>query len=343
MGLIDPDIDQAVIVSRTKGIEPLLCPLCRAHDWITLMENVIDYITLEKSCVAACARCGIGATIPMPGDDFMERHYSARYRGNRHAFTDRMRIALRRRMVTSQFPRGFAGRFLDIGCGWGDFAIAMRDGGWQVSVTEINPSSLRDLQAMGVQAKMPEEAECEGFGHAFDVITCWHVLEHVLRPDELVRWAARIVVPGGLFQVTVPNASSWQARVFGRRWLHLDVPRHRYHFDSATLGRFLVENGFEIVGRSTFALEYDWFGWIQSALNFICFRPNALFEKLTSESRRWPGSGADNAMMGENYLDAIISCLCAPVLAVLTLPIALLSWACGGGATLTMTCRPRPS
>jgi hypothetical protein len=61
------------------------------------------------------------------------------------------------------------------------------------------------------------------------------VLEHVERPIHLARWARLQLRPKGIFQVTVPNAESQQSRLFGRRWFHLDVPRHRYHFTPHTL------------------------------------------------------------------------------------------------------------
>ena len=75
----------------------------------------------------------------------------------------------------------------------------------------------------------------------------------------------------------MPNLSSWQARLFGRHWQHLDVPRHLYHFTPGTLARLLIDAGFQIVRSSTVALEYDLFGVIQSALNKICSKPNVLF------------------------------------------------------------------
>jgi 2-polyprenyl-3-methyl-5-hydroxy-6-metoxy-1,4-benzoquinol methylase len=297
-----------------------------------MTRGVRDYISDGRFDVVRCDACGLAVTDPMPGDDVIERYYSARYRGDRHAFTDRLRIALRSRMLESHFAPRFSGRFLDIGCGWGDFAVAMRGRGWDVSVTEINASSLEKLRAAGIDAKTPDEAmHGGGFGHAFDAITCWHVLEHVMRPVELLRWARRILSPGGVFQVTVPSLSSWQAKFGGRHWLHLDVPRHRYHFTRGTLRRILEDNGFDVIDTTTFALEYDWFGWIQTALNGVCSRPNVLFERMTSQARQWPGSRADVAL----------SCVLAPPVAAVTLPLSLLSWACGAGATLTMTCRPR--
>jgi 2-polyprenyl-3-methyl-5-hydroxy-6-metoxy-1,4-benzoquinol methylase len=295
------------------------------------MREVWDYVSDERFDLARCAGCGLLVTMPMPADDVIERYYSTKYRGDRHAFTDRMRVKLRARMLQRHVPPGFRGRLLDIGCGDGHFALHMRDAGWQISATEINPVTIEHLRAIGIEAKTPAEALADGFGHTFDAVTCWHVLEHVIDPRQLARWARSVLAPNGVFQVTVPDVSSWQAKLFGRQWLHLDVPRHRYHFTSETLDRLLRESGFELTLRSTFAFEYDWFGAVQSPLNLICSRPNVLFERLTSQARTWPGSAGDVAL----------SCLLAPPIAALTLPLCLLSWIAGRGATLTVTCRPR--
>lgn len=304
-----------------------------------MLQAVRDYISDEQFSIAQCERCKLAITVPMPGDDIIERYYSARYHGDRHAFTDRMRVTLRARMLRSRFPAGFTGTLLDIGCGDGHFAMKLRDAGWHVSVTEINAMFLERLRSAGIDAKTPDQAMREGFGHGFDAVTCWHVLEHVLRPADLVRWVGGILAPNGQFQVTVPMLSSWQAKLSGANWLHLDVPRHRYHFDHRTLPRILHENGFVAVDTTTFAFEYDWFGALQSALNALCSRRNVLFERMTSQSRNWPRSNSDGTRSWSDRRDIACSCLLAPPIALLTLPACLISWVFGRGATLTISAR----
>lgn len=307
------------------------CFLCGASNWRTAQRAVWDYISDERFDILKCTACGLMVTDPMPGDDVIEKYYSTKYRGDRHAFTDRIRVALRARMLQQQLPAQFTGRLLDIGCGDGHFAMTMRDRGWKLSVTEINQTTITALRSAGMEAMTPAAAIEQGFGHQFDAVTCWHVLEHVLDPLQLVRWVRSILADGGRFQVTVPDVSSWQARLTGRNWLHLDVPRHRYHFTAATLKRLLSDAGFEIISRTTFAMEYDWFGAIQSPLNALCTRPNVLFERMTSQTRDWPGTSGDR----------VLSCLAGPPIAAATLPLCLLSWLFGRGATLTMTARLR--
>jgi SAM-dependent methyltransferase len=307
------------------------CPACGAVARRPLYHGVRDYISGECFDVILCAGCGLGMTEPMPSDTQIGRYYSASYRGDRHAFTDSIRVGLRSLSLGRHFPAGFRGRLLDIGCGLGTFAVHQRRLGWDVAVTEIHQPTLQRLRQHGIEAHTPEEALDGAFGtEAFDAVTCWHVLEHALRPEEMARWVRSLLRRGGRFQVAVPNLASWQARAARSTWLHLDVPRHRYHFDGRTLGQLLHGAGFEIVQRRTVVLEYDWFGAIQSPLNAICSRPNVLFEQMTSalpvNPQRLP------------LADRMISYVLTPALAAATLPVCASAGFFNAGATLDFTC-----
>jgi predicted TPR repeat methyltransferase len=221
---------------------------------------------------------------------------------------------------------------LDLGCGTGAFALEMQRRGWNVAVTELNDAVLEDLRGRGLEAKRPDEAEREGFaGGKFDAITAWHVLEHVPDPLRLARWSAANLNAGGVFQASLPNLASWQATLFGRHWMHLDVPRHLYHFTPATLKTLLDRAGLQIISTSTLAIEYDLFGVIQSALNAVCSRPNVLFERLTAHEHPAPAPPADVAL----------SYTLAPALGAFGLIHCALAALCGRGASLTVTCRGR--
>lgn len=309
---------------------PVTCELCGNDQWTEHLGEVTDYLTGETMAIRRCDACDLLVTDPMPGDEAIDRHYPARYRTDRQKFSAGMRV--RRRAAAAGDPPATArGRLLDIGCGSGDFAVEMLGRGWETSVTEIDTHVLEELRARGVDARHASEAARDGFAKPFDVITCWHVLEHVEHPLALVRWARAQLQPDGVFQVSVPNAASWQARLFGRDWLHLDVPRHCYHFTPSTLRRILRGGGFEVAHMSTFAVEYDVFGVIQSALNRVCRTPNVLFEHVTSRRDGTPQVPRR---------DLVLSYALAPVLAAVAVPLALVSWAARRGATLTATCRP---
>jgi SAM-dependent methyltransferase len=311
----------------------LPCPVCGQTARTTLYRGVSDYITDELFDLEICDGCRLGITSPMPGDDQIGRYYSLSYRGDRHAFTERTRIALRCRALARQLPSGFRGRMLDIGCGDGTFAIHQKHLGWQAAVTEIDEPTLNRLRSMGIEAHTPQDAAAGAIVGPFDAVTCWHVLEHALRPDQLAKWIWKLLKPDGIFQVSVPNLASWQARVSGRHWLHLDLPRHRYHFDAQNLQQLLHDAGFSIESMCTVVLEYDWFGAIQSLLNAVCSRPNVLFEQMTS---RIPLQTQRSSVT-----DRLISYVLAAPVAAAALPMCLIAEVFGAGATLDVTCRRR--
>jgi 2-polyprenyl-3-methyl-5-hydroxy-6-metoxy-1,4-benzoquinol methylase len=309
------------------------CISCGHDVWSVGLTGLTDYLTDDTFSIHRCNQCNLLVTQPLPMGEEIGKYYPAQYRGNRHSFTGRMRSALRRRAVESCFGKDFRGRLLDIGCGDGSFAMEMKSHGWEVSATEIDPGTVARLGAAGINAKLSHDAQQNGFETRFDAITCWHVLEHVENPRQIAEWVRALLADGGVFQPTVPNVDCLQARLFGRKWVHLDVPRHRQHFTPATLRSLLETAGFQMTKQTKFALEYDWFGVIQSALNCACARQNVLFDKLThapiDASKPLPFTGV------------LISYALTPFIATASLPLITAAALAGDGATLTLTCRAK--
>jgi SAM-dependent methyltransferase len=304
------------------------CLVCGGGGWTPVFSGLVDYLTGESFDINRCQSCGLMMTRPLPTGSDIGRFYPPKYRGDRHGFTGDLRVWLRCRAIESCFPAGFRGRLLDVGCGDGSFASYMHARGWAVAATEIDQLTVDRLRAAGIDAKQSSEAEGEGFDQPFDAVTCWHVLEHIEQPMQTAEWVRTLLKPDGKFQVTVPNADCRQAKFFGRHWIHLDVPRHRQHFTPATLRSLLELAQLKPQRQANFAIEYDWFGVIQSALNMICKQPNVLFDKLT------------NAPMSAKptLRDLAITVVASGPVAALSLPVLLMSAFLGDGGTLTLTC-----
>jgi SAM-dependent methyltransferase len=81
--------------------------------------------------------------------------------------------------------------------------------------------------------------------NTFDVVTFWHSLEHMAQPQRALAVAMRLLRPGGLCMIEVPNWASMQRMLFGRRWFHLDLPRHRAYFSRDCLSRYVLRAGFQ--------------------------------------------------------------------------------------------------
>jgi 2-polyprenyl-3-methyl-5-hydroxy-6-metoxy-1,4-benzoquinol methylase len=154
------------------------------------------------------------------------------------------------------------GSVLDIGCGKGFFLEFMRRKGWRVSGLEASSNHVRYarecLRLEGVGNGSWPQGEIQKL-HV-DVVTMFHVIEHLLSPVESVSAVHDVLKPGGLLVLETPNLGSWPARLFRHRWVTLDAPRHVNVFSEKTLRSCLEKAVFEIVHLRTFSpstMEYS--------------------------------------------------------------------------------------
>jgi SAM-dependent methyltransferase len=141
-------------------------------------------------------------------------------------------------------------RLLDIGCGSGLLLREMSRLGWEVWGIEPDEAVARSVvRRLGLSSEriFLGGAEFAQFpAESFDLVTMSHVLEHLHDPQLVLRNVHRWLRPHGKLRILVPNVGSLESGMFGRFWFGLEVPRHLYHFDPATLYRLLGECGFAI-------------------------------------------------------------------------------------------------
>jgi SAM-dependent methyltransferase len=157
---------------------------------------------------------------------------------------------------------------LDVGANDGFFLHLARQSGWDVQGVEIAESAAayaREVFDLDVFVGQLTEANFPD--QAFDVVTFWHVLEHVHDPLGHLQETYRILKPGGLLIVEVPNISSWQARLFGARWRALDTPRHLYHFSPDSLKAMLQKAGFMCFRVGYWARGHNMGGWNEPSMD----------------------------------------------------------------------------
>jgi SAM-dependent methyltransferase len=270
--------------------------------------EVRDPLTNESFTIVRCRRCNLGHTVPQPED--LGRYYREPYYGDRHAYT--LRHCNNRRMgfVSAALPVKKGMRLLDIGCGDGSFLLAARDAGWQVMGTELSPDQARRT---GLDVRESIDQVQEGAG--FDCITMWHTLEHMKDIPTVLSHVARLLVPEGRLIVAVPDAGGLQARLFGPKWFHADVPRHLFHFDKKSLSFALASAGFTVLRQWHQEIEYDLLGWSQSALNYLMPHPNVFYNYLTGKR----GLEGPMARSTGIVLGSLMTALFLPMLAAGTL------------------------
>ena len=168
---------------------------------------------------------------------------------------------------------------LDIGCGRGNLLTDFRSLG--ASTVGIERPGFEVEEANSDFIHLGSLNDCEFAGRAFDIVTIWHVLEHLEDLNGFFSLVHNHTKKDGLLLVAVPNFSSLQQKLFGANWFHLDLPRHLMHFETHWLHKNLSENDFRIESVSHFDLVQNVYGFIQSSLNLMFpARPNEYYEML---------------------------------------------------------------
>src|SRR6185295_19453226 len=116
-------------------------------------------------------------------------------------------------------------------------------------------SAVRAARSRGLDVLRGNVLQLPFAAGSFSLVTMFHFLEHVAPPAEYLGAAHRLLADGGDLIVQVPNASSWQAGLFGRRWSGFDVPRHVVNYSAGTLSRTLERHGFRVVHVTQFSLR----------------------------------------------------------------------------------------
>ena len=152
-------------------------------------------------------------------------------------------IALKNKLklINAQSSKG---KILDIGAGTGDFLVVAKNDGWQI--TGIEPNAKAKEIAINKGVSFAESLSALE-SHSFDIITMWHVLEHVPNLDEYLTELKRLIKPTGTIVIAVPNFKSFDANFYGRHWAAYDVPRHIWHFSKKAIEKLFAEKEMKLV------------------------------------------------------------------------------------------------
>jgi SAM-dependent methyltransferase len=237
--------------------------------------------------VALCSQCGAGVTLPLVEATELAAFYPPGY--GPHTQPDRRIVALismairwwqgalaRRRPPLVALRGRPTGRGLDVGAGRGDSSAMLAARGWRMTAVEPSVAATARIRARGIDAREGVLETVEVERASYDFVLFQHSLEHTTDPLADLRRAHEALAPGGLVLVSVPNFGSWQRRLFGGAWYHLDLPRHRVHFAPETLERALRAAGFDevVLARTSSAVGLP--ASVQYRLAGRCLFPDGL-------------------------------------------------------------------
>lgn len=213
--------------------------------------------------IRVCTDCGSGTTFPIVSEAELGSLYEGDY--NPHAaWTPPNKLLAALQSIQAKFiewqamrsspmselaPRG--GRSLDVGCGRGDLAARLKSRGWDALGIDPSPEAVEAAKTLGVEAIAGTIGSIDFDDRRFDAITFQHSLEHVYDPAADMQRTNEIAAAGALILVSVPNFGSRQRRLFGDKWFHLDLPRHRFHYTGDGLRLLAQRSGLKVLGIST--------------------------------------------------------------------------------------------
>jgi SAM-dependent methyltransferase len=232
-----------------------------------------------------CRRCGLVFLDPRPDEKEMLAFYPRDYYGEGprkfrswleppRAFFAWNRV----RRVREFLPH--MGKALDVGCGQGTFLQFLKREGWECHGTELTPESAVRASRWGIPVSIGEIKKDQFPPRSFDLITFWHVLEHLADPVKTLRGLRGLLKKGGILALSTPNIDSLQAEIGKGRWFHLDPPRHLYLYSPPTLGEMMESLGFRLLRIRHFSMEQNPYGWLQTLLNLSGLPADSLYRLL---------------------------------------------------------------
>ena len=235
------------------------CPFCGSAD-IQLKFSAKDYtVSGESFPIFTCRNCSGGFTQDVPdaadigayyaSENYISHSDTAKGLVNRLYHRIRKITLQQKRCLIEKETNTSQAALLDIGCGTGAFLHTMQQAGWAITGLEPDEKA-RQLAEKNYGLKALPAPELFNLQPAsFDAITMWHVLEHVHDLHAYLDQLKKLLKPGAVLFVAVPNYTSADAAHYQQYWAAYDVPRHLYHFSPASMKALMAAHDLEVVNN----------------------------------------------------------------------------------------------
>ncbi len=230
------------------------CPICNSNQFSPFLDCIDHTVSRETFTIVQCNSCGFKFTNPRPdenkfgdyykSEDYISHSNTSKGFVNSAYQTVRKYTLLKKLQLVSRYFK--TGKVLDIGSGTGDFLKTMSNAKWQT--IGIEPSEeTRKFSVEKHQLDVRKEEDLTKLeSESFDVISMWHVLEHVPKLNERVAELKRLIKPKGIIIIAVPNCNSLDAQTYQDKWAAYDVPRHLYHFSPKDIDTLFLNHGMKV-------------------------------------------------------------------------------------------------
>jgi SAM-dependent methyltransferase len=241
------------------------CPICNSGSFTPFISAKDHTVSGEEFQIVSCTKCGLLFTNPRPDRTEISRYYESpdyiSHSNSKRGLINKVYHWVRKRTIEQKIGivNRYSGkkgqiRLLDIGCGTGEFLAGAKASGMMTKGVE--PSEMARKQAIkNHQLDIEGEEGLEKIDRTFDVITLWHVLEHVHALSHRVQKISSLLETGGVAIIAVPNPNSDDQKTYNKEWAAWDVPRHLYHFTPETIKPLFEQ--YRLIHEASLPMKYD--------------------------------------------------------------------------------------
>ena len=245
------------MLENNKQFSP--CPICNKEDISTLLHTKDYSLTGEDFQIIQCANCTLEYTDPAPSKEAIAPYYNfpsyISHTDTKEGLVNKMYHKVRNHTLTQKTNwvqslfTGHKGHLLEVGAGTGAFADSMSKKGWKVTALEPDASSRQKALDNYNLNILPIEELFHLEPAKYEVITLWHVLEHVHDLNAYMKIFHSLLKPNGRLIIAVPNYTSYDAGYYKKYWAAYDVPRHLYHFSPLSMHYLAKKHKMSIIQK----------------------------------------------------------------------------------------------
>lgn len=240
------------------------CIVCGSTQYSPYLTCKDYTVSKENFTIVACNDCGFKFTNPRPDDSVLGNYYKAEeyisHTNTKKGLVNKLYHLVRTRTLKKKLNlvRSYVSRgtILDYGCGTGMFLNVCKKAGWEAYGMEPDDEARKIASAANLNL-FSDKSRINTYitDKKFNVITLWHVLEHVTDMDETLSFFKNRLDKKGVLVIAVPNHVSYDAKHYGEYWAAYDVPRHLHHFEKKTIKQLVESKGFRL--RETLPMKFD--------------------------------------------------------------------------------------
>jgi 2-polyprenyl-3-methyl-5-hydroxy-6-metoxy-1,4-benzoquinol methylase len=228
------------------------CPICDNEKNSHFLSVKDHNVSNDMFKICKCDSCGFVFTNPKPsqntiGDYYKSENYIS-HSGTKKGLVNSVYHLVRnyqigkKQTLVSSLTKDKT--ILDVGCGTGEFISFCKDKKWTVHGTEPDKNARKINKVENNVFESIYSSELKN--KTFNVITMWHVLEHVYNLTDDLERLKKLLEPQGHLVVAVPNHESYDAKNYGQNWAAYDVPIHLYHFRKKDIVTLFSKLGFTL-------------------------------------------------------------------------------------------------